>query len=320
MVARGLAVSDELAFVAAKEHRPLPRWARWFIELGREVVEAQAALPDGERVVAVASAPTRGYAALSAALGASAAAFEDWRPEDMRSHFERLANLPPGTLVTWREGGYIKCGQLDGAEFIAGDDYLRMNGGSYRRKWNMTQEIHQLGEGEEPFMKRRLTVAAGFVEGSLAVDPYLHALHSSPTCVIVGVKSLLIDELTAQRFSCASGATGTLQDLLRCRAVGNGAATHYRSELVAAYGSEVPMRLQDATPKVVICDGASASLRWRSRFPHSPVLTVLDRASRQSIDAESALMGDRSMSVSDLSLMPEPVPPAIELLAFVEDT
>jgi hypothetical protein len=274
------------------------------------------------RVVVGVSVPTRAFAAPLVAVGAAAAAFEDHGSSDLESHFAQLSALPAGTLLTWLEGRYLRCGPLRGTDIINGEAYIRMGDG-YGRRWDMTHEVHPLGEEDEEFDRRRLNIETKFVEGALKANSFVHALRSEAACLIVGVKSVLEAELTSERLACGSPGdratvTGTFQDLLRCRDITPACRTHFAAEILPAYASDLPTRLRAASPTVVVADGAAAFLRWRARFS-APLIAVLDRASRPSEDAAFAFAADRARSTRDANFGMQSVPAGVELAGYEEE-
>lgn len=316
-----------LLYSSGHDYCTLPKWAKWFIDLGAGIVPAQQHLESGHRLVVGVSVPARAYAAALAAAGAVAALYRYWSPDDMASHFEKLSRLPAGTYVTYRDGNYVKCGTLDGIDEMYGDLWVRISDGAYRRRWDRCGEIHPLGRGEPPFPgKKRLSEAGEFVRSAVGVSGGDYAMCSSVDCLLVGPKADLLEELTGERFAATKTTgkgkppTGTLQDILRCRAVGGAAASLYRSDILAAYAADRPKRLASCKPAALILDGASAYLRWRADFPDSPVLAIFDRSAAGSEAASYAFAADRARSVRDLDIpLSHSIPSGVEILAFEEE-
>ena len=289
---------------------------------------AQAALDPGTRLVVAISVPTRAGAAAFLAAGISAALYREWSPGDAAAHFEKLAALPAGTYVTYKAEHRLHCGTLDRVEIRDGEAYVRINGNGYGRRWDMCGGIHPLAEGEELFSgTRKISEASEFVTSALGVSASDYGMSSAVSCLLVGPKERLVKDLTEQRFSAAAEAdgnakrpVGTLQDILRCRAVGGVFRSLYRSDILPAQAPKVPRRLASCSPAAVILDGAQAFLKRRSDFPTGLFVAIFDRSAPGSEAAAYALRDDRARSLRDVEEVPAgPVPPGVEVLTFEEE-
>ena len=326
-IPEGKHLPSALSFADGRALRPIPIWARWLIEAGTAAVEAQASLDPAQRLVMAISVPVRDFAAAFVAAGATASLYRAWAPEDAASHFEKLAKVPAGTYVAYKAEKGLKSGILDGIKREKdGELYVSIGGGKYLRRWNMCGEIHPLSPGEAPWPgKKRISEAGEFVQAALGVAADNYALSSSVTCLLVGPKAKLIDELTGQRFAAGprSGTSprpeGTLQDLLRCRAAGGGAGSLFRTDIAGAQ-APVSEQLGGLEPGAVVLDGPSAFLRWRHEFRSAPLIAILDRTAPGSSAAADAFIGDRAKSLRDTDAgLAGPVPSGVEVLAFVEE-
>ncbi len=90
----------DFSYTDGPNWRPLPEWMRFFLQLGRLLVEVS--VPNARLIVGV-TVPTRAYAAVLASTGVVLAR-ADLALGPSRSasnHFDYLASLPLGTSVSW---------------------------------------------------------------------------------------------------------------------------------------------------------------------------------------------------------------------------
>lgn len=302
----------------------LPEWARFMITLGRCAATFRV---EGRRSVAGLSVPTRAFAAAFCAAGAVAALYDGVPATDAREHFEQLARLPRGTPLRYRTRDYLCSGRLVGCEVRPDGEYLALQNGpdGYKRRWDKCAEMQPLASGEGLFQRRKLAPAPGFLRCALpGAEPNDYAAWSRLDCLLIGFKEALRDELCgAEMWSEGGGLPpqrGCLQDILRCHALTPNPNDHFRSDLLPAYASEVPERLKDAQPPLVVLDGAPAFLRWRAQWPASPIVLILDRTSPSAQAAADAFNQERAASIRDARIPGLPALPAgVELLAFLEE-
>jgi hypothetical protein len=95
-------VSTGLWYAEGREWKPLPTWARFFIEVGAAVGAGRD--PDAHVVVAIV-APTRAYAAAFAALGVVTARATQPCKLNPGEHLRQLRSLDSGTPVFYVESG-----------------------------------------------------------------------------------------------------------------------------------------------------------------------------------------------------------------------
>jgi len=294
------------------------------IALGRCVATFRV---ESGRLVAGLSVPTRAFAAAFCAAGAVAALYEGAPATNVREHFQWLARLPTGTPLRYRTRDYLCSGRLVGREVRPDGEYLAMQNGpdGYKRRWDKCTDVQLLASGEDLFQRRKLTPVPQFLRSVLPdAEPHDYAAWSRLDCLLVGIKEALQDELCgAALWSEPRGLPpqqGRLQDILRCHALAPNPNDHFRSDLLPAHTPELPERLKSARPPAVVLDGASAFLRWRSQWPGSHLVFVLDRTSPSAQAAADAFNQERAASIEDIRVpgIPAP-PPGVELLAFLEE-
>jgi hypothetical protein len=235
----------------ASDHgrRRLPRWASGFVRLG---ASAAGAYQDGERLVAAVAAPTRGYAATLAGIGAVTARTpmsfntEEPSPEVIEAHFKLLTSLRPGTTVTVRSGKTTNVGTFERIDFTGAEPLIVIS-------------------------QRGFTQMYGKF-GCHNISPHGRSLN----CLFVGRINLFEEETTGG--DVVTVESRPLQSILK---IGRFAGRHdheIRSDILPT-GGDLPSRLRDAQPDLVIFDGTAAFRRWRENWRTGPWLVVLDRTS-----------------------------------------
>lgn len=293
--------------------RSLPPWARYLVRLGRHVALHQVS---GRRLVVGLTLPTRDFAAAFVALGVAAATYKDPEARDPRINFERIASLPRGTSIRFRRGRFLYAGTLQGTKMINGVDHLQYLDGQTlcSLPWHKCNHVEVL-EPSKSFVRRRpLAPNADFVSRALGVDPLSHASMTSLDCLIIGVKEFLRSDVVEEPFEVASSkgnrCRGSLNDLLRCDAFEANANDHDRTAVLASSTDEVPERLLQAVPPVVVFDGSQGFVRLRNYWLRSSWIVLLDRTAPGVAAGADVFNQERSLSLEDADLGVLGVPPA----------
>lgn len=277
----------ELWYAGTRARRRIPPWAEGFVRLG---ASAAGAFWDGERLVAAVAVPTRAYAATLAGVGAVAArtppALDDGKPsaEVLENHFRLLSSLRPGTTVTVRSGRTKNVGTFEG--------------------------IESSGRGPLIVIKQK-----GFRQMFPKSGCHCISLHGrSLSCLFVGRVNVFEEEMTGKDVVTRDSAP--LETVLK---VGRFAARRdhdIRSDILPAAG-DVPARLREAQPDLIVFDGTAGFRHWRENWRNAPWLVILDRTSAhfdegvQLIDEEFAERASTHDQAPDLR-----PPPGTELMAF----
>jgi hypothetical protein len=314
---------DSLRYLtSAGSAQPLPSWACYLVRLGRHV--ALNRVP-GRRLVVGVTLPSRDFAAAFAALGVTAAVYQDPEEQDPRVNFERIAAMPRGTAIRFRRERFLCAGTLQGTKPINGVDHLQYYDGTSlcSLPWQKCNSVEVLDPSESFVRRRLLAPNADFVNGVLGVDPLSHASVTSLDCLLVGVKELLRADLLDEQFLARphEGATsrGTLQDLLRCDAFEMNANDHDRTAVLASSADEVPKRLLQATPPVIVFDGPQGFIRTRNYWQQSAWIMLLDRTLPGASTGADAFNQERSLSLEDADFGALGAPPsAIEVHGYWE--
>jgi hypothetical protein len=317
---------EELKYRGPDGWEPLPAWARFLLEAGAAVATHRAG--DGRLVVAV-SVPTRAFAAALAGASAVVSAFvADPALLDGAEHFQHLSSLPPGTAVTLRTGNSIEQGTLLGVNYDAapGDPRPRL-------KVQLAKMISYLDErgcdriqvindpGELGTRRRKLVRAPEFLSRAVAgVDVQVLSATTRLDCVVVGVLTALQHELKDELFAAGDdGASheGSLQSILRTKQLG-GTNDHYRSAVIPS-SAEAGEARPDGSPAAVIFDGSAAFNNWRSFWPDSNWLVILDRSSPSAEDGAAAIANSFSRRLRECDVLStSDVPAGVEMVAYVE--
>lgn len=261
----------------------LPAWLAFFMELGQQVAVAHH---NGSTTCAVVIPPVRSFGSALAATGAvlGVARTADSIP-DLDAHFSALCELPKGTSLVVKQADRIYAAAFRGAAERDGAVFLRVEYEHDGVTHYVPQgECHrvQVGSGG----KRSLPKAGrrGRASGAAAIEGILGdraaEFLSVPTvdAVLVGQVSLLEEELTTVAIRPAGHRDGVpLSALLRSsRFLPDGGIS--RSLVLSDRIGEFEMPVDD-TPHVAVFDGARALSRYRSAFPQSSWIAVLDRCS-----------------------------------------
>lgn len=181
----------------------LPKWAEYFIGIGKQLVCANNA---DTRIVTAIVVPTRAFGAAFVSLGMviSDAAARDRASE--AAHFEMLFDLPPGTPVIYRpRPGRVLRGILqlpeesDGELRIRVQVHSRAGGGlTYILGESCALQVQPARHsGRLPKNQGNSTRFTNeFVEGLLGeTDPVQLGVRSKVVCTIVGRKNVLEHEI-----------------------------------------------------------------------------------------------------------------------------
>ena len=259
----GLASADlqmaEAAFITAGGD-----WVRWLIHLGERCATA---VEPGKRMVAAIAVPCRAFASVLCAAGCVVArdpgASRLVAPDGDRlsAYFERLCALRPGTTVTVTSGEMRRVGRFLEVVVIGGERHL---------------VIEQSGDRKHAFAQKIPLRGAS----SIAIRGI------GLSCLMIGQVGLLEQEIRGGGVTLP-GNHG-LEQLLRVGRFASRGDKDIRSDVIAT-AADLPRRLKDAQPAVVVFDGADAFRRWKEMWRHAAWLVVLDRTSRQ-FDEGAALV------------------------------
>lgn len=306
---------------------PLPRWARFLIEIGRSAV--RAASDDGLLTVALAL-PTRRFAACLVASGGVISAYEGADAFSLRAHFARVAAAPIDTPLRLTSRSRVFRGRLRGVrsgptEPLIGVQVEDARSGGLIR-WiplSLCRDVELADEDAEFELPQHakgqaLPHMSGFLRTVLApLDTRGYLLSGEIECAITGsVRTLMAeaqeDVLAARREGTAPVAVGNLNDILQIRRL----STAPHTALVPATARRSP-RQQRVEPILLVHDGATGYLR-SGRPSSTPVMVVvLDRTEPRFDEAVAQLDQDFVRRTDDQALnLDGGVPPGVEVLSF----
>jgi hypothetical protein len=310
----------------------LPKWAEYFIKIGKQLAcEDQSE----SRIVTAIIVPTRAFGAAFVSLGMviSDAAARDHSSE--AAHFEKLFDLPAGTPVIFRpRPGKTMKGILQEPAEYAGKLHVRVQvhsteGGALTHlldESNALQVQPARHSGKLPKKQggENARFANQFVDSLLGeADPVQLGLRSKLVCALVGKKNMLEYEIRqtplAIHVNGHRHAEGLLQDVLRVNRFVTGQQS-YRSALVPIGSGSPPDDIVASVEKGVVFDGALGFLKWGQMWHGRHQVIVLDRTEPYFDDAISAINTRFSQDRTDVdvALPGSDAPPGGEVLAFRE--
>ena len=285
--------------------------------------------PGEGRLVIALSLPARAFAAVLAGAAAVIATFHD-NPQgsDATEHFDYLAALPEGTPISHRRGNSVEHGRLVRVEVDPNDATPRvrieLRNESTLLPVDLCQRIQVIEDTRAVgARKQKLIKEPDFLAGVLpGIDVTSLSGMTRLDCVIVGVQHTLHSELTAREFAAGSGGgtihQGSLQSIVRARDVA-GTGDAYRAAVVPASSEDGDAPVSASTPRVAIFDGARAFINWRSRWPDSNWLVLIDRGLPSADEGAAAVNQGYATRFADLDALGDAyVPAGIETLSYVE--
>lgn len=268
---------------------PLPEWARFFIRLGFHLSDAARTAPG---LVAAVTVPTRSFAAVFSALGVVGQRIAVPMSLNAQAHYERLRDLPEGTMVFCHTDANkkMRC-KLIGISIIDGAEYILLDTGGFLWYIPAAQslKVQPSSRPAEPLRNqavRTIPANTGFLQLILRKDLSSDFLrYSRLECIIIGNEGLLRSEVLEQSFAAIRGekqVVARLHDLLRVRRFYS-SDTPFRSDILP---SRAP-RWEDgeAPPWLIIFDGGASFLRWYTRWPQANWFVILDRTENSFEDA-----------------------------------
>lgn len=312
----------------------LPKWADYFISIGKQLASADHST---SRIATAIVVPTRAYCAAFVSLGMVVGdASKGDRPSNV-AHFEMLFDLPPGTPVILRKGQKVLRGILQDPEILNEEICIRVQveskdaatggGLTYLIRESQAYQVQPAKHsGKLPKKQgaenKRFTNS--FVDSLLGdADPVQLGLRSKLVCAIVGKKNALEHEIRQTPLAIhANGdcrVEGQLQDVLRVDRFVSGQQA-YRSALVPVGSSPPSSDVASNVEMAVVFDGAAGFLKWGSMWPNRHQIIILDRTEFYFDDAISAVNSRFSQNRADAEppLSVSDAPPGSEVLAFRE--
>ncbi|MGA8669009.1 MAG: hypothetical protein WB679_04005 [Terracidiphilus sp.] len=221
MIAR-IAKSFDLRFQDGIEWTKLPLWAKFLVQLGASVAQAQRA---DRKVVVAISVPASSYAAAFIALGrVLSEKIQEPAKSALDAHFQNLASLTHGTRLVYFNGEALYRGPFLGIVRCHDEDCILINikGGKclVPKPRCLFVELQQESEDGSPLTTSngRLRNPKPFVSQFFSLAEHYRVLCStSKSVLIVGEKNRLRTELQSP-FQIPNGSKpyeGTLQDLIR---------------------------------------------------------------------------------------------------------
>jgi hypothetical protein len=278
----------ELWYATATGRRRAPAWASALVALGAAAV---GAYNDGERLIAALAAPTRAYAATLAGVGAVSArsplsaGHEEPSAGAIEAHFRLLSSLRPGTTVTVQSVKKKNVGTFEGVSFSGPEPLIVINQKGFRQMYPKRSCQHISLHGQEF------------------------------SCLFVGRINIFEEEMTGHDVVMGDGRR--LQSILKVSRLAAKGDHDVRSDLLPTAG-ELPPRLREAQPALVIFDGTASFRHWRETWRGAPWLVVLDRSSQHFDEGVQLVEEEFAERASAHPEVPEQLeaPPGCEMMAF----
>jgi hypothetical protein len=257
------------------------------VRLGASVA---GAYQDSERLIAAVAAPTRAYAATLAGVGAvtvrTPMTFNSERPspEVVEAHFKQIASLRRGTTVTVRTGKTKNVGTFECVDFSGSEPVIVIS------QKGFTQKYAKFG----------------------CTNISVHG--RSLSCLFVGRINVFEEEMAGR--DVVTRESLPLQSILKVARLSGPRDHDIRSDILPTAG-DVPARLREAQPDLVIFDGTAAFRHWRETWRNAPWLVVLDRTSPHFDEGVQLVEEEFAERTSAQTEVPAVEPPeGTELTAF----
>lgn len=326
--------ADRLYYLEDVRFRPVPDWCLFFAQAGLTIGETSL----DRQIVTAISVPIRAFAAAFVGLGLTIAISSSQIPIDQ--HMGRLAKLEIGTPVFLRNDsrkvkgiflglkpfpdGVTRIGvQLQNPEAGGLANWLPINQAFRVRSF----ESSSLTSAELPRSPKEIDLSRHqeFVSQILPIDTIRELERTSVfEFVIVGSANVLRQEIKETPFAVKRSRsdnadryfTGNLQAILRVRRFSTENDT-FRSEIISTETGS-PKLPNDNKPKTVVFDGARGFLKWRTYWPHSNWVVVLDRTESYFSDAVAVLNESYSSRVGEWNALDRyPIPEELELTSHL---
>lgn len=314
-----------LQYRAPEGWSPIPAWARFMLDVG---ARAAGARPDEGRLVLAVSLPARAFAAALAGAAVVVTAFRESPPaSDAAAHFDYLASLPEGTAISHHRANKVEQGRLAGVEVDPNDAMprvrIKLRNEDRLLPVALCTKVQVIDDpGTLKVHKQTLVRDPDFLAEALpGVDVTSLSATTRLDCIVFGVQNLLQAELTAREFGAGEDEAvheGNLQGVVRARDIG-GSKDAYRCAVVPAGSEDGDAPISASVPRVAIFDGARAFNNWRSRWPDSNWLVLLDRGLPSADDGAAAVNQAYATRLADSGALSDlEIPAGIEVLAYVE--
>lgn len=294
----------------------MPEWARWLMDLGRWLAKDRQ---PGKVARAAISVPTRGYAALFAAMGIVSGSYRSG-VLSVGERLRMLSRLNAGDPVRYCKGDEdlkVSRGKFRKVEkeplFDSGDCVYLAEGKEkeYGREVRQFHYIEPVGAEEEFSLDRPVCHSPDFVKAAMGIDPISQGFFSRLECVIIGNKTALAEELELELR--ADGVSGKVQDVLRVHEYRP--KDGFRSRMIS-FQADVRSELVGKPFGGVVMDGSRSFLRWRGMARRDPWLAVIDRTNPTAGVARDAIVSGLASSLEDANPPVGEPPSGIEAIFY----
>jgi hypothetical protein len=309
--------------------KPIPQWARFYIQLGRLI----GSLPSAPPLLIGLVVPSRNYAASLLTTGYTLETLrEPPSEEDLRKHFDHLKSLPKGAPVLFYTGAsdrFLEDHRIYRGKLAGGSpDSIRVR---IQSKNDLTRILSPDDAAALVNYDGEINSLPGHQRGYAinARIPFIRTLlpdrrpevllaHSRPLNLIVGSISQISRETEETCFIAGEeGEEGTLQDLLRVDR-SSGRFDNVRTFLRKRSGYDSP-ESSGISSQLTVFDGSLVFRKWHSTFPDTHRVALLSRTDSEFEAAlyEFDMRGSTSSDDLDFDRIPT-LPHGVEIDGFYE--
>lgn len=279
---------SKLEYVDREVRRPIPDWARQFIEIGFQISREAPLLTNKLTVCIVV--PTRTYAAALIAAGIVRGAYSA-KPRTS-DHFARLLELPAYTPLyrVDRKSGLFYRALVSHAEIVRGERGLWIAVQEGKRGNGRVHALIRENQANDIFVSDKMhqlvqNPKGEPIRGNIAflrglydeVEAYGLVLTSDRQLVVVSNKTRLQGELSLPTLTWRGRRSeGTFLDLIRPRGLAGWTET-FRSIVISAMYDPHELSEDDLEVPFVVFDGAISYLRGNATWRQSHSIVILDR-------------------------------------------
>ena len=315
-----------LQYAHNQQWLPLPGWARFFLELGNSLANADV---EKCRYTAALALPARSYAAAFIGTGFSCTNLLLRSYEDAE-YIEFIYSLPEGTSVNFFENGKIKKAikkdvhEYNGARHVGiqiEDSTTKYVHPKNVRKIEVTDKTYDhLPNNQKGY---NVVTPSGLLNALLQEKSSEYVYRTRINGVVVGSGNTLKEEaflsLAVSDKERKKTFQGSLYELFRVEGF-NPHNVGHRFSLQSSSSNHETTPDNLAPDTVVIFDGSLGFTKWREMYKNQNWVVVLDHTETNFLNAIAQINQEyhyRSDSVVKVSL--PPIPSGMEMMFFARD-
>ena len=322
---------DSVYYQHTHEMFPIPLWAKFLMELGKNTARFTQ---EHEPITVAVALPNRAYGAAFIATGMVGHSIETMSQSDYSNpdeYFEKLKKCPEGTQVVIYDRIHNKKTRGTIIRDIVSKDEIRI----LIRKYPLLVEIVSKRDSLKIQIvnngKRKAVSSNRVISKNTNKECFAGAIYRQESttscllsprivCLIIGTRNSFRREIEKTKIIFDENEKkqeGSIQDILRVKEFLSDDKYYYSSFLSGSKKHKKELLLSEPPQFGVIFDGASAYIQQGNVVSYSNRIIVLDKRDRKSIDAVSLLSQD-AMNIKPLSnIFPEiELPAGCEVLVY----